>query len=236
MKIAILISGEPRFTNFIDDFINSLQGVDQADWFFYLWRETPHNEIFERVPEGWHNIPSREWAINNIKNRLPNNHNVANLKLGEQYESPGTDAIYKQFWGIYQSNLLRQEYEKNNGNYDLVIRARSDLLINDPINLQYIRSQLDYNSKLVFLPEGPRYGYNKDTINDQFAISSPDNIKIYTELVNYISHRVQYKNIILHAETQLVYHLLKNDLELKHEIKIKHLNYQSENFSKWIIS
>jgi hypothetical protein len=236
MKIAILISGEPRFTNYINDFINSLQGVDQADWFFYLWKETPHNEKFERIPKGWHNIPSQEWAINNIQHRLPNNHNVASLKLGEQYESPKTDVIHKQFWGIYQSDLLRQEYEKINGPYDLVIRARLDLLINDPIDLQNLRNQLDHNLKLMFLPKSPRYGYHQEKINDQFAISSPENIKIYADLVNHISHRVQHENVTLHQETQLVYHLLKNELELHHELNIKNLNQLPENLSNWVIS
>jgi len=237
MKIAILISGEPRFTNFIDSLIENLQNVDQTDWFFYLWKETPHNsERSVNVPEGWHHIPNREWAINNIRHRLPKNQNIASLELGEQHESPKTDVIHKQFWSIYKSDLLRQEYEKNNGNYDLVIRARSDILITDPIDLRDLRSQLDHNSKLIFLPEAPRHGYNEDKINDQFAISSPNNIKIYTDLVNHISHRIQCDNIALHQETQLVYHLLKNNLELKHDIKIKHFNYQSVPLSNWIIS
>ena len=237
MKIAILISGEPRFCNYLDSFINSLQGVNQADWFFYLWKETPHDTQIDRIPEGWHNIPSQEWAINNIQHRLPNNHNVASLKLGEQHESPKTDVIHKQFWGIYQSDLLRLKYEKCFGPYDLVIRARLDLLIDDPIDLQNLRNQLDHNLKLMFLPNSPRYGYNQVQINDQFAISSPENIKIYTDLVNHISHYVQHENISLHQETQLAYHLLKNELELRHELNIKNLNRLiPNNLSNWIIS
>ena len=235
MRVAIIIAGEPRFCNYVDSFINSLQGVDQADWFFYLWDETIIKSTHKQITTGWNNILNREWAINNIHDKLPNNHKIVDLQLGQQSQVPEQLPLYKQFFSLQQADLLRQEYEKTNSRYDLVIRARLDLLINSPIDLQSIKLQLDQNPKLMFLPVGPRYGYGVK-INDQFAISSSGNMSIYTNLINYIKD-YQNKGIAVHPETQLSHHLLHNGLELKHDINIGILNQgDPANFGRWIVS
>lgn len=235
MRVAIIIAGEPRFCNYVDSFINSLQGFDQADWFFYLWNETTIKSTHKQITTGWSKIPDREWAINNIHDKLPNNHKIADLQLGQQSQVPEQLPIYKQFWSLKQADLLRQEYEKNNSKYDLVIRARLDLLVNSPIDLQLIKSQLDQNSKLMFLPVGPRYGYGVQ-VNDQFAISSSDNMSIYTNLIDKIKD-YQNNQIPVHPETQLSHHLLQHGLELRHNINIGILNQgDPANFGRWAIS
>ena len=162
-----------------------------------------------QVPRNWAKIPNREWAINTIQEKLPINHKVADLVLGQQSWAPeGPVAVYKQFWSLRQVDLIRQAYEEQHNKYDLVIRARVDLMINSPIDLIDLKQQLDQNPKLIFMPKHSKFGY--PPINDQFAISSPDNIKIYADLINNINYGVE-----IHPETQLSHHIIKNGLEMK---------------------
>jgi hypothetical protein len=213
MKIAILIAGEPRFCGHLDTFINNLQGYSQVDWFFYLWEETQMKYSVMQVPEKWAKIPSKEWAVTTIQEKLPKHHHIVDLTIGHQSQAPdGTVAIYKQHWSLNQVDLMRQQYETVHGKYDLVIRARLDLAINSPIDLGHFKEQIDQNSKLIFMPKNSRHG-SPHPINDQFAISSSDNIKIYANLINNINNNIQ-----IHPETQLSHHIRENGLVMKEEI------------------
>lgn len=214
MKVAILIAGEPRFCGQLDSFIDNLRGFDQADWFFFLWDETHMKYSVMQVPEKWARIPSREWAVNTIQEKFPSNHRIADLALSQQSLAPeGPVSIYKQHWSLHQVDLMRQAYEVEHGSYDLVIRARLDLLINSTIDLRSLKQQLDQDPKLIFMPKNGKHGEPPQPINDQFAISSSENIKIYSSLINNIN-----KNISIHPETQLSYHLRNSGLIMKDEI------------------
>lgn len=213
MKIAILIAGEPRFCGQLDSFIDNLQGYEQADWFFYLWDETQMKYSVMQVPEKWAKIPSKEWAVNTIQEKLPSNHRIVDLVLGQQSNAPeGPVSIYKQHWSLNQVDLMRQQYETAHGEYDLVIRARLDLPIKSPIDLRNLKEQVTRNPKLIFMPRNGKHG-TPHPINDQIAISSSNNIKIYTNLINNIN-----TSITVHPETQLSHHLRHSGLILQDEI------------------
>lgn len=214
MKIAILIAGEPRFCGQLDSFIDNLQGYKQVDWFFYLWDKTQIKYSVMQVPEKWAKIPSKEWAVTTIQEKLPSNHKIAELVLGQQSNAPeGPVSIYKQHWSLNQVDLMRQRYEAAHGEYDLVIRARLDLPIKSPINLRSLKEQVTRNPKLIFMPKNGKHGDPAHPINDQIAISSSNNIKIYTNLINNID-----TSITVHPETQLLHYLRHSGLILQDEI------------------
>jgi hypothetical protein len=95
-------------------------------------------------------------------------------------------------WNIV--DRLRQEHHDE---YDLVIRARPDLYLPEPLNLTYIKSIIDQHLKTVVISNGGQHGYQY-TANDLIAISSPGNMAIYTDLVNHVK---------AYNDQQIVFHL-----------------------------
>jgi len=223
MKVAILISGSPRFCAGFDTFVNGLTGFETADWFVDLWRSNPppdklgyENQVL--VAPSWRQI-NQEWAVNKIKSNLPNNHRLAALSLydsslieyptvtGPQVHHINFPSIWKMHMGWKRVDSLRQSVGIQ---YDLIIRARPDVSLNSPLNLTTIKNSLDQSPKCVFVARDGQHGYGYNT-NDVIGISSPDNIAIYTDLIN---HSIKYNNagIMFHPETLLAYHMHCNGL------------------------
>lgn len=232
MKIAVIISGEPRFSSQLDSFIESLKYADQIDWFFYLWDHTTVKYTKLQVPLSWKDIISKEWALTTIKTHFPSNHNIIDVQIENQNIVPpmfnSEHVLFKQFYSLNQVDILRQQH----GPYDLVIRGRIDLSIPTTFDLNTIKTLIDQNPKLIFTPINNRHGLYD--LNDQLAISSPENISIYTSLINYIN---QYKSqgIIEHPETLLGHHLISNNLEIRRDLLVGELRdpNNTEGFGKW---
>lgn len=227
MRIAVLISGSPRFYTGLDTFINNLSGFETADWFVDLWKNNPHPdklgyENHVLVAPTWRQV-DREWAVNKIKSNLPPNHQLANLSVydndlieypvitGPQVHHSNFLSIWKMHLGWKRVDTLRQTYENQyNIKYDLVIRARPDNRLKNILNLTTVKNLLNQSPKRIFVSNGGQHGYGYNT-NDIIAISSPDNISIYTDLIN---HSIKYNNagIMFHPETLLAYHMHCNGL------------------------
>jgi len=226
MKIAILISGSPRFTKELDDFISNLKGFESADWFISLWKENNQPDKlgypgFVLVSDNWRNI-DLNWAKNKIEQNLPPNHKLCKLELHDhsiiQYPTiSGPQEHHINFLNIWKMhlgwNLVEKLRQSHNEEYDLVIRIRPDLALTEPVNLLDLKKQLENNPKLVFVAKNGQHGITHH-INDLIAISTPDNITTYTDLIN---HSLEYNNsgIIFHPENMLAYHLIKNGLSIK---------------------
>ena len=74
MKIAIQLSGQPRFTQDFNLLLENLIGYDQADWFIYLsnkFRTHPVKDGVE-ISQSWEDFDA-DWAINKISSNLPKN-------------------------------------------------------------------------------------------------------------------------------------------------------------------
>ena len=227
MRIAVLISGSPRFYTGLDTFINNLSGFETADWFVDLWKNNPHpdklgydNHIL--VAPLWRQV-DQEWAVNKIKSNLPPNHRLADLSVydndlieypvitGPQVHHSNFSSIWKMHLGWKRVDTLRQSYENQNKiKYDLVIRARPDNCLKNILNLTTVKNLLDQCPKCVFVSKHGQHGYGYTT-NDFIAITSPDNMSIYTDLV---SHSIKYNNtgVIFHPETLIAYHMHYNGL------------------------
>jgi hypothetical protein len=223
MKIAILISGSPRFCAGLDTFINGLTEFETADWYVDLWRNNPPPdklgyESHVLVAPSWRYI-TQEWAVNKIKSNLPNNHQLVALSLydnelieyptitGPQIYHNSFPSIWKMHLGWKRVDFLRQS---SGIQYDLVIRARPDISLPTPLNLISVKDLLNQSPNRVFVARDGQHGYGYNT-NDVIAISSPDNIAIYTDLIN---HSIKYNNsgIMFHPETLIAYHMHCNGL------------------------
>jgi hypothetical protein len=188
MKIAILIPGQPRFTNDFISFVSNLKGYQQADWFVYITNNNvpsiTNNVEYNRVYNSWMKFDNA-WAYEKIKSWLPSNNFIQRFEISDSdqqifppvknlYCVGNSDNTWKMFYNLYKADCLRQQFEEeNNFKYDLVIRSRSDLGIYKELDLQ----QLDIQENCIIMPENGWHGM--PAANDQFAIGSSDNMKVY---------------------------------------------------------
>ena len=243
MRVAVLIQGEPRFCAEFDHFIKKLDGCDNVDWFFYLWKTSPATSNIlgstghELVAPSWQNIDIG-WAADKLKENLPAGHRIVALMLGDQsliqhpeittnYAKETIQSnVWKMWYSQHQVNQLKLKYEQMyNFNYDLVIRSRPDVALVDPVNLLAVNYHIRQKNNLVIIPHNKLCGYGRAVISDLFGMSRSENMNIYTDVYNHaLSHH--HQGVIFHPETILAFHLIKNKLD-----------YQSGNFNiefRWL--
>jgi hypothetical protein len=136
-----------------------------------------------------------------------------NFKL--HYATPRTDlGIISMFYSIYQSNLLKRNYEKlNKLKFDKVIRMRFDSNFENKI-----LDLTQLNSDLCIPDEEDWCG----GINDQFAVGSSELIDIYCDMYNSFS---LVKHVPYHPESMFGEYL-----------KIRQVNLDRFNFKVSITS
>ncbi len=223
MRVAILLQGEPRFCSEFDLFLQNLIGFDRADWFMYLWKDSPQTsnllggEGHQVVAPCWQHI-ERDWALKKFKELFPPNHNVAALELADQNAVPNFHItenyaqetiqpnVWKMWYSQYMANKLRVDYENaNNFKYDVVIRARPDISLESHLDITFMRGHFNNESNLVLMSQNKRCGYSV-FITDLIGVSTSDNMSVYTNLYNEaIEHHK--RGVIFHPETMLARHL-----------------------------
>lgn len=220
MKVAVLISGQPRFTKEFDYFLDNTFGYDQMDFFFYLWDTWPKTD--QRIPSTWSN--DEAVAIEKINKNLPENCKVAKLKITSpplytpdptlrltQWSFP-VDMWY-QWYGLKMVNTLRLDYEKENGKYDLVIRARPDVGIRHPLNLTEVHTHVKQFPKDIITPANRRVGMYIP-VNDWFGIGTGEAIDVWCSLVDNVDKYHNTTSLPYTCETFLGYHLSVNEIKL----------------------
>ena len=112
------------------------------------------------------------------------------------------------FYGNYQVNLLRTEYEKIHGPYDLVIKSRPDLALESDCDLTEAWSFINSSSNSIVTPCNRVHGHSNFKMNDMMAIGLPETITTYSSIID------QIKNYPMpaHPETLLAYHCAVNNI------------------------
>ena len=213
MRVAILFAGQPRFRKSLEDLVKNIIGYSQLDWYFYFWNNSYlrlHYKPISLVPPPWMNIASKEWAVENIKNKLSwPPHILAGADVSELiYDDP----LLSQYSGIYRVDCMRQECEKIHGKYDLVIRARIDDCISH-INLNSIKVHLDQEPNVIYTPSKNKHYIQGYGMGDHIAISNSENMTIYTDLIHHMTGYIE-RGFPRHAEGLLAYHLSSNNIKL----------------------
>lgn len=243
MKVAVLISGSPRFNSEFDTFINGLQGYSQVDWFVQLWKDNPRPdklgyEDLVLIADSWRHVDYSQ-AVKKITKNLPEKHRLINLSIvdtatitypvisGPQVHHSNFESICKMHLGWKLVDQLRQDH---NEEYDLVIRARPDLCLLDPLNLPQIRSTINQHPDIVMVSNGGQHGYQY-FINDLIAITGPENMSIYTDLVNHVK-KYNDNQITFHPENLLACHLINNGLKILPSIRVE-IRQGRINFGRW---
>jgi hypothetical protein len=214
MKIAVTISGLPRFTKDFDDLLTSLQDYDQIDWFFYLWT----NGTDQSVPPIWNTMNVDEMRAK-IEVNLPERHKIAHLSLNEIPEynverepPPNPWTVIKGVWynhlGLKRVTEIREQYEQEHGQYDVVIRARPDVGIT-PISLRQSYEFILANPNVILMPSNNKITQFK--VSDLTAIGSSRTISVYSTMFD---HMLGYhdRGVLYHPETLTGYHLYVNGI------------------------
>lgn len=224
MKIAILIAGQPRFTDDFANFLNNLEGYTTADWFCYF---TGNNQ---NVPENklpkpfWKNITDVNQASAQFQSLLPENNFVRAFELSDSDEidlpmvpndvpTPG----YKIWYNLYKVNQLRINYQAVNiQHYDLVLRVRPDIGLTGPLNLDDINT--DYLHNTIITPRNKIAGHlyysaSSPRMCDMFAIATPNVMDIYCSMIeNAASNFFTQNRTTWHTESAHALHLRNNNI------------------------
>lgn len=114
-------------------------------------------------------------------------------------------------WNVKMANLLRKEYEKDNGiQYDLVIKCRIDTFFYAKISEKDIHLALDGN---ILIPNAWDFkSVNPIAVSDVFAMSTPDIIDIYCNLYDHVDDYVRSGDIF-HPESLCGRHIANNNLK-----------------------
>jgi len=223
MKIAILICGQPRFTEDFNLTLQNLTGYNQADWFCYF---TPDNQSLplNKLPSDiWRNITDVELVKTVFQSSLPANNFVRSFELSDsdyitlpkEPEGVPTPA-YKLWYNLYQVNQLRLKYEtENNVEYDMVIRTRPDIGLVNTVDLKNI----DVKESVV-TPKNKIAGHlhlsaSSPQMCDMFAIASPTQMTVYCDMIKdahnnfFTQNRYQW-----HTESAHALHLRMNNVSV----------------------
>jgi len=218
MRIAILLPGQPRFTQDFFSFLSNLTGYNQADWFIYITNNNYLTSLSltkdRTISEAWMNFDP-VWAREKIQSWLPTNNIIQSLEISD-HEQLGifpdqTDCniehVQKMFYHTYRADMLRQQFEtQNNFVYDLIIRTRPDIGLTSQVNLR----DLSIQDNQIIMPSNHWHGTPK--CNDQFAIGNSHNMKIYSDLyTNLKKHNDAGSSF--HPESMLAYHLNSSGIQ-----------------------
>ena len=219
MRVALCLSGHLR--SFVDTHVslrNNIIDKLNADVFIHTWNFIGSSI---HIDGGTVAIPTV-----NMQNQIkawykPVHMTIEPIKhgLGEKYRKYLVDprcpnSITNMFYKIHMADKLRQDYEyRNNFTYNLVIRARPDLLFESSLH----KNHIDVASQQGFLCI-PEFGHF-DGINDQFAFGNSQVMSIYSNCYNELDKwapKVPFK-----PEPILKHHVMEHKLP----IQLTRINY-----------
>lgn len=171
MKIALCISGQPRFYNKGYEYLKkNLLDHYEVDIFFHTWKNettdfidllelykpvkyTISDPLFNDIDEKYTRIPSE---------KFPAYFSVSGL------------------YSVYHANLLKIEFENDkNFKYDWVVRIRFDYALNVEIDFSILDKNKIYIPNCRMVPE-------RNFGNDQFAVGSSEVMDKYSSTYKHL--------------------------------------------------
>lgn len=228
-RCALLISGEPRFCRELDQLLDKFTNFDQIDWYVLVWDRSPQVSDYHRsqqsrlVADSWL-APTQAWAEAKIRENLPAKHTLARLELVDQQTlnfglPPHHDGVtnianaWKMFWCNQQTDLWRQAAEQAQGfNYDLVIKARPDMLAYSNIDLASA-AEISKNPGCIIMPDNTRAGYGY-AVSDLMALGGSKAMAQYADCINSVNEYIEHGGIF-HPETILGWYLRKTNMSIQ---------------------
>lgn len=199
MKIAVCLSGKPRFLEkgYYQIFENIISRNDNVDFFIHTWWDKNNSEEFVKGYSGdklddFGRVRICQYSSDTLE-KIVRYYNPKSMITEPQiyfdtpedvnYESVNPQSLYSMLYSIKISNDLKEKYEMEKGfEYDVVIRSRFDVIFDKlDINLSSIDPSRVYTDEVGI-------GFS----NDQFAISSSAGMNYYSRLFDMLD--IYYKN------------------------------------------
>jgi len=119
-------------------------------------------------------------------------------------DESSVSSVFNMWWGIYQANQLKSNYEEQNGfKYDVVIRTRFDIEILEEVELR------NWNNSL-FIPMGSDH---RDGFNDLLAYGKSHTMDYYCSNFNHLVDYIKDGELV-HPERLLRKHLSNYECSL----------------------
>lgn len=180
MRVALLIHGQPRFTQAFQILMKQLQGFDQADLYFVLWR-SDWASTAEEAKAKIQPILDPRYVIKDIVITEQPERALPNPRL--QHLTDEKESVrwwYKRRVGMWLS--LKMAFDLVKEEYDLILKVRGDGRLDRDIDL----STVDIAPFKMLYPCWPRNGYPGGEINDQFLIANREGMTFYADMINHI--------------------------------------------------
>lgn len=224
MKAAILLGGQPRFTEAFPILMRQLKGLTQADMYMCLWAsnwartaEEARAKIEPILAPGY--TLKKIEVIDQPPYQLP-----PHAKQHNTEEKESVRWWYKRRLGMWMS--INRAFNLVEEDYDVYIKCRGDGRLDRDIDI----SLFDLNRGLVY-PAWPRHGWPGKEICDQFAFGTRKDMRFYVDMVNHIDQYIpevcSYWEDNVHdwaSEHMLSHHLVKHGVaeiigDFKHFLK-----------------
>ena len=195
----------------LEDQFRLLTGASDIDVFAHIWNGFKDGNVR---------------FVEELKKRVVPKGTVVKVDFSDSYqmESPPSFSYYPEnalaefnrhplntiimHNGVARADKLRRDHEHfNNFRYDLVLRSRSDITFDQPVNL---RRLLRAAQEHIITP---RNGHYREGYCDQFAIGSSVNMTTYSTVFDKIEAYLK-EGLPLHSETLLRRHLEGADLPI----------------------
>lgn len=209
-RIAVVMSGLPRFCKDTTDFINHVFhefSYDRVDWYFHLWNPQGKDDRF--LHESF-KILEFEKTKALILSHIPVTHHFEGLQIGiyqNEYqdpsliENPSTPPLHLS---ALRADLMRQCKERQEGfEYDIVIRGRLDIVAFGRLNRPVFPKHMLVPSLRYWGPPN-----RASEVNDWFALGTSSDMTIYTSFIEKVqTYRPQFMNPPMVSEVMLACHL-----------------------------
>lgn len=214
MKIALCLSGQPRYLDIGYQYLyNIFLSKYDVDVFSHIWfdEKLTNKDIDFCIRYN----RSHKWEKNSDKKVLdlykpkkyifePPKQFSTQPFLGANFELIKPENVLSMYYSIEQANKLKKEYEEeNNFKYDVVIRSRTDIILqNFNLNLLNLENKIYYYGLDQLMFE------NIPITNDQFALGSSEHMDTYSSLYSMLEYYWQnYKPPSMVGERILTTHL-----------------------------
>lgn len=185
MKIALCLSGHLRaFEQTYSSFKTHILNIYNPDIFIHTWDKLGFSCAY-KSDRTLNNTNSKESIVKKLYNPkkmiIEDSNFIEHLKLEANQYAPHLTNVPKHvghmasmFYKIYACNEIRKQFElENEIKYDYIIRCRPDLMFNTPLTLP----PLEQNTVYI-----PQHISGAGWYTDQFAISDPDSMDLYSSL------------------------------------------------------
>lgn len=185
-KVAVVMTGLPRFCADTDTLINNLTNYDSVDWYVAFWQHQPR--AMSALNTAWQALSVSEMILE-LEARLPAGHTVKSFNWVQPEDTEPMPRDYTPFysWPIntwQQYQILKWQWTRTPvEQYDLVVRGRADGGMSRSLDLADIYRQLQSSPDALITPDDYRSG--SYSFNDHMAIGLPEAVGKLAHVVDH---------------------------------------------------